>query len=68
MVGSTYQALEVPNPATYIGGGKVVQVAQAVQAYNVETVIFDDGERCMHAALPIAFQKKWREGSRPVAQ
>lgn len=54
VVGSSYQALEVPNPATYIGGGKVMQVAQAVQAYNIETVIFDDGELCS-AMLMVAF-------------
>lgn len=42
VVGSTYQILETPNNATYIGSGKVTQVARAVRALNVETVIFDD--------------------------
>eukprot|EP00877_Chromochloris_zofingiensis_P000337 jgi/Chrzof1/10303/Cz04g36170.t1 len=42
VVGSTYQALESPNNATYIGSGKVAEVARAVRALRVETVIFDD--------------------------
>jgi 50S ribosomal subunit-associated GTPase HflX len=42
VVGSTYQALESPNPASYIGSGKVAEVTAAVRAYGVETVIFDD--------------------------
>ncbi len=42
MVGSTYQALETPNPATYIGQGKVAEVARAVRALKVDTVVFDD--------------------------
>jgi hypothetical protein len=35
IVGSTYQVLESPNPATYIGSGKVAEVAAAVQAAKV---------------------------------
>jgi hypothetical protein len=35
VVGSTYQVLESPNPATYIGSGKVAEVAAAVQAAKV---------------------------------
>ncbi|KAG1664050.1 hypothetical protein FOA52_010470 [Chlamydomonas sp. UWO 241] len=42
VVGSTYQILETPNNSTYIGSGKVAQVAIAARALNVETVIFDD--------------------------
>ncbi len=38
VVGSTYQSLEVPNGATFIGSGKVAEVARAVRAYNAETV------------------------------
>ncbi len=42
VVGSTYQILGTPNNATYIGSGKVAEVARAVRAFDVETVIFDD--------------------------
>ncbi|MEW5300328.1 MAG: hypothetical protein WDW36_003265 [Sanguina aurantia] len=42
VVGQTYQFLDPPNPATYIGGGKLAEIAQAVQAFNVDTIIFDD--------------------------
>lgn len=34
--------LENPNPKTYIGGGKVAELKAAIQAFKVETVIFDD--------------------------
>lgn len=42
MAGSTYQVLERPNPRTYIGSGKVVEIATQVDALGIETVIFDD--------------------------
>jgi GTP-binding protein HflX len=42
VVGSNYQALEVPNNSTYIGSGKVAEVTQAIDALDVDTVIFDD--------------------------
>ncbi|KAG0603965.1 hypothetical protein M758_10G134400 [Ceratodon purpureus] len=42
VVGTTYQKLENPSPKTYVGAGKVSQVATAVKALKVETVIFDD--------------------------
>lgn len=35
VVGSSYQALEAPNNATYIGSGKVAEVAAAVAALKV---------------------------------
>jgi 50S ribosomal subunit-associated GTPase HflX len=35
VVGSNYQALEAPNNATYIGSGKVAEVARAVAALKV---------------------------------
>jgi hypothetical protein len=38
VVGSTYQVLESPNPATYIGSGKVAEVAAAVQAAKVRGI------------------------------
>jgi GTP-binding protein HflX len=42
VVGSTVQRLETPNPATYIGKGKVLEVvAQRVRS-DYSTVIFDD--------------------------
>lgn len=41
-MGATHQALDAPNLATYIGPGKVAQVAAAVRSLGAETVIFDD--------------------------
>lgn len=34
--------LSTPNPRTYIGSGKVSEIRTAIQALDVETVIFDD--------------------------
>jgi hypothetical protein len=34
--------LSNPNPRTYIGSGKVSEIRSAIQALDVETVIFDD--------------------------
>ncbi|XP_004499203.1 uncharacterized protein [Cicer arietinum] len=42
VVGSTYQKLASPNPKTYIGSGKVSEIKSAINALDVETVIFDD--------------------------
>ncbi|KAJ0570918.1 putative small GTP-binding protein [Helianthus annuus] len=42
VVDSTYQKLSTPNPRTYIGSGKVAEIKAAINAYGVETVIFDD--------------------------
>lgn len=42
VVGSTYQKLNNPNPATYIGSGKVDEVRQAVESEDAGVVIFDD--------------------------
>ncbi|CAL4987081.1 unnamed protein product [Urochloa decumbens] len=42
VVGLTYQKLSTPNPRTYIGSGKVSEIRTAIQALDVETVIFDD--------------------------
>ncbi|KAL0729243.1 hypothetical protein Bca4012_025336 [Brassica carinata] len=42
VVGSTYQKLASPNPRTYIGSGKVSEIKSAINALDVETVIFDD--------------------------
>ncbi|KAG5543133.1 hypothetical protein RHGRI_016025 [Rhododendron griersonianum] len=42
VVGSTYQKLATPNPRTYIGSGKVAEIKSAVDAFGVETVIFDE--------------------------
>eukprot|EP00271_Cylindrocystis_brebissonii_P011904 TRINITY_DN29918_c0_g1_i1.p1 TRINITY_DN29918_c0_g1~~TRINITY_DN29918_c0_g1_i1.p1 ORF type:complete len:841 (+),score=137.98 TRINITY_DN29918_c0_g1_i1:3327-5849(+) len=42
VVGSSYQRLDHPNPKTYIGSGKVAEVKAAVEAYRVETMVFDD--------------------------
>ncbi|CAL5205870.1 unnamed protein product [Lathyrus oleraceus] len=42
VVDSTYQKLASPNPRTYIGSGKVSEIKSAINALDVETVIFDD--------------------------
>ncbi|KAL8459037.1 hypothetical protein ACS0TY_036496 [Phlomoides rotata] len=42
VVGSTTQKLAAPNPRTYIGSGKVAEIKSAINAFDVETVIFDD--------------------------
>ncbi|KAL6504711.1 hypothetical protein OROHE_023469 [Orobanche hederae] len=42
VVGSTFQKLAAPNPKTYIGSGKVAEIKSAIDAFGVETVIFDD--------------------------
>ncbi|XP_026442661.1 uncharacterized protein LOC113342288 [Papaver somniferum] len=42
VAGSTYQKLATPNPRTYVGSGKVVEIKSAINALDVETVIFDD--------------------------
>ncbi|KAF7048874.1 hypothetical protein CFC21_057533 [Triticum aestivum] len=42
VLGSTYQKLSNPNPRTYIGSGKVAEIRSAVQALDIETIIFDD--------------------------
>jgi 50S ribosomal subunit-associated GTPase HflX len=34
--------LSNPNPRTYIGSGKVAEIRSAIQALDIETVIFDD--------------------------
>lgn len=34
--------LSTPNSRTYIGSGKVAEIKTAIQALDVETVIFDD--------------------------
>lgn len=42
VVGQSYQNLEIPNPATYIGKGKVQEVQSDIQMLDAGTVIFDD--------------------------
>lgn len=37
-----YYRLASPNPRTYIGSGKVSEIKSAINALDVETVIFDD--------------------------
>ena len=67
MAGSTYQILITPNNSTYIGSGKVAEVARAARALNVETVIFDDElSPGQLRNLDKAFNKEGEVGSRPV--
>ena len=40
--GHVTQVLSRPNPATYIGSGKVAAIKQAVEEKKVSTVVFDD--------------------------
>jgi len=42
VVGRTWQRLNHPNPATYIGKGKVEELKLAVAETGARTVIFDD--------------------------
>lgn len=42
VVGSTYQRVNMPNPRTYIGSGKVREVRRSMQALGCCTVILDD--------------------------
>lgn len=42
VVGQTYQRLERPNPATYIGPGKVEEVHALLRELQANVVIFDD--------------------------
>ncbi len=40
--GRIKQVLQKPNPATYIGSGKVQEIAEIVQREKINTVLFDD--------------------------
>jgi len=42
VVGSTYQFREAPDPATYIGRGKLEEIARLCPEIGVDLVIFDD--------------------------
>ena len=42
VVGHTQQLLDDPNPRTYVGTGKVAEIAAEVERTGAETVIFDD--------------------------
>ena len=42
VVGQTTQRLEHPNPATYVGKGKVQEIVSQRQPLDYSTVIFDD--------------------------
>lgn len=42
VVATTFQRLESPNPRTFIGSGKVDEVAQLCRTYAADLVIFDD--------------------------
>ncbi|MCY3629518.1 MAG: GTPase HflX [Bacteroidetes bacterium] len=42
VAGRVKQVLQRPNPATYIGSGKVEEIAEIVQNEKINTVLFDD--------------------------
>jgi len=39
---SFLQKLDNPNPKTYIGSGKLIEIEQYIKAHDIELVIFDD--------------------------
>lgn len=51
VVGSNYQALEAPNNSTYIGSGKVAEVARAVTALKVGRGGICSRRRCSVAVV-----------------
>jgi hypothetical protein len=42
VVGHTHQLLDAPNARTYVGAGKVAEIAAAVERAGADTVVFDD--------------------------
>lgn len=48
VVGTTHQKLEHPNPKTYVGSGKINEIARAVEASGAETVVFDGEAKGRH--------------------
>ncbi len=42
VVGRTFQQLEKPNPATFIGSGKIAEIQEEIASLDVDVVIFDD--------------------------
>ncbi|MDE2827478.1 MAG: GTPase HflX, partial [Bacteroidota bacterium] len=42
VLGRITQALQKPNPATYLRSGKVSEIAEIVQEKKISTVLFDD--------------------------
>ena len=42
VVGSTHQQLEMHNPRTYIGSGKIQELVAAVEESGAETLVVDD--------------------------
>lgn len=37
-----FQRLDVPNPATFVGSGKLIEIQNFVKIHEIDTVIFDD--------------------------
>lgn len=37
-----FQRLDVPNPATFVGSGKLIEIQNFVKVHEIDTVIFDD--------------------------
>lgn len=42
VVGTTYQFVDTPSPATYVGSGKLKEIAEIVKSDQISTVIFDE--------------------------
>lgn len=42
VVGHCIQALEEPHPRTYVGSGKLAELAAAVEGASADTLVFDD--------------------------
>lgn len=42
VLGQFFQRLEVPNPATFVGPGKLQEIIDFVKVHDIDVVIFDD--------------------------
>jgi len=42
VVKQTYQNVDAPSPATYVGSGKLAEIKETVEKDNISTVIFDE--------------------------
>lgn len=37
-----FQRLDIPNPATFVGSGKLIEIQNFIKVHEIDTVIFDD--------------------------
>ena len=50
-VGFATQKLDKPNARTFVGKGKVEEIAQLARSLNADLVVFDDGIAIKHVVL-----------------